>query len=204
MELILLRALPILWAVTIHEYAHGWMAHKCGDDTALYSGRLTLNPLAHLDLFGTLCFFVVGFGWAKPVPVNPYNFRYPSRDDILVSIAGVCANFLSALAFAAVYRLISAFGAGTPLANPMMLKLLEIAVTFNLVLIFFNLIPIPPLDGSHVLAQLMPLHMTDWYNRNVVPYGPFILMGLVFLGRGLLFYIISVPTALLMYLLLWY
>jgi Zn-dependent protease len=204
MELILLRALPILWAVTIHEYAHGWMAHKCGDDTALYQGRLTLNPLAHLDLFGTLCFFLVGFGWAKPVPVNPYNYRHPSRDDILVSIAGVCANFLSALAFAAVYRLIIAFAAGTALANETMLEVLKIAVTFNLVLIFFNLIPIPPLDGSHVLAQLLPLHLTDWYNRTIVPYGPFILMGLVFLGRGLLFYIISVPTALLMYLLLWY
>lgn len=178
------------------------MAHKCGDDTALYQGRLTLNPLAHLDPFGTLCFFLVGFGWAKPVPVNPYNYRHPSRDDILVSIAGVCANFLSALAFAVVFRLIIAFGAGTPLANLTMLKLLMMAVRINLILIFFNLLPIPPLDGSHVLAQLLPLHMADWYNRNVVPYGHFILMGLVFLGRGLLWTIIGVPTDLLTRLLL--
>ncbi|NQT19140.1 MAG: site-2 protease family protein [Planctomycetes bacterium] len=204
MQTILMRALPILWAVTIHEYAHGWMAHKCGDDTALYSGRLTLNPLAHLDPIGTLCFLLAGFGWAKPVPVNPYNYRHPSRDDILVSIAGVCANFLSAVAFALVFRLVVAFAAGTPLANMTILKLLLMAVRINLILIFFNLIPIPPLDGSHVLAQLMPLHMTDWYNRNIVPYGMFILVGLLVFGGPLLRIIIAVPTERLLRVLLVY
>ena len=168
----MLRALPILWAITIHEFAHGWVAHKCGDDTALHAGRLTLNPLAHLDPFGTLCFLIAGFGWAKPVPVNPYNFRNPRRDDILVSVAGVCANLLSALAFALIL----------------------------LVLIFFNLIPIPPLDGSHVLEQFLPWGLRERYNRDIKPYGMFILMGLIFilpmLGFDVLGYIIWRPTLL--------
>lgn len=194
--------------MTIHEFAHGWVAHKCGDDTALHAGRLTLNPLAHLDLFGTLCFLIAGFGWAKPVPVNPYNFRNPRRDDILVSLAGVCANLLSALAFALILRaVVTSYGYERLLIEALngritfthtLVALLETCVFINLILIFFNLIPVPPLDGSHVLEQFLPWDLRERYNREIRPYGMFILMGLIFilpmLGFNVLRYIIWVPT----------
>lgn len=186
-----------MWAITIHEFAHGWVAHKCGDDTALYAGRLTLNPLAHLDLFGTLCFLIMGLGWAKPVPVNPYNFRNPRRDDILVSLAGVSANFLSAVAFAVVFRLVWQLG---PISRTgeTVLGLLAMAVQINIVLIIFNIIPIPPLDGSHVLEQLLPWNLREVYNREIKPYGMFILIGMILilprLGLDIFGYIIVRPT----------
>jgi len=196
------------------------MAHKCGDDTALYSGRLTLNPLAHLDLFGTLAFFLVHVGWAKPVPVNPNNFRNYKRDDILVSVAGVGANLISAVLFALIFRvLLSAFpaeavaalyyldrgiriqGVGSPLIASLIVVLL-IAVSFNLVLLFFNLIPIPPLDGSHVLKQMLPWSAREWYEVNIARNGMFILLALIFLlpmmfGFSILDIIIGTPVAVL-------
>jgi len=188
---LLYAAIPILWALTFHEFAHAWMAHKCGDDTALYSGRVTLNPLAHLDLFGTLAFFLAGFGWAKPVPVNPHNFRNYRRDDILVSLAGVGANLLSAIVFSLILRLMLAFGGHAFLNNGFVQTLssiLMLSVYFNLVLMFFNLIPIPPLDGSHVLANMLSWRAREWYNMNVVRNGPFILLAIIFLPRFLLGY----------------
>ena len=183
------------------------MAHKCGDDTALQMGRLTLNPLAHLDPFGTLCFLMFRFGWAKPVPVNPHNFRRPSRDNILVSIAGVSANFLSALALALVFRIVVlAYGESKVIAELLsrqpssictVLMLLQIGVFINLVLIFFNLIPIPPLDGSHVLEELLPWDLRQRYVSTVKMYGPFILIAFVIIGGriGLLHMIIVTPTS---------
>jgi len=202
--MILLRALPVLWAITIHEFAHGWMAHKCGDDTALYMGRLTLNPLAHLDPIGALMFLVIGFGWAKPVPVNPYNFRKPRRDDILVSLAGVSANLLSAAAFAVVLRvLVMVAGMDNLYAGVFSKQLsvvhiavvvLEMGIFINLVLIFFNILPIPPLDGSHVLENLLPWRLREAYVTQIKPYGMFILAGLVLFGGSLLWLLIGEPA----------
>jgi len=183
LQTLLIRALPILWALTVHEFAHAWAAHKCGDDTALYAGRLTLNPLAHLDLMGTLCFFVAGFGWAKPVPVNPHNFRYPSRDDIIVSLAGIAANLISAVVFGLGFRLfVATIGYNTQLTATIAL-ILSISVWFNLILAFFNLIPIPPLDGSHVLAELLPPRLLFRYNEIFGRHGPIILLALIFVPR---------------------
>jgi len=177
--------------LTIHEFAHGWVAHKCGDDTALYAGRLTLNPLAHLDLFGTIAFIIAGFGWAKPVPVNPYNFRNPRRDDILVSLAGVTANFLSAVGFSLVLRVLAALP-GASLGVTLQVVLFH-SIFFNLLLMFFNLIPIPPLDGSHVLRELLPWDLRARYDE-MRPYAPFMLLALIFLGRPLLRFLIWEPT----------
>ena len=165
-----------LWALTIHEFAHAWVAHKCGDDTALYEGRVSLNPLVHLDPIGTLCMLFVGFGWAKPVPVNPYNFRNYRRDDILVSLAGVTANLLNAILFAILFGLLMRwfeFG--------YLHQMAAFGVLGNLGLMFFNLIPIPPLDGSHVLYQMLPTEMKPGY-RQVAQYGQFILIALIFTG----------------------
>ena len=188
---LLLKAVPILWALTVHECAHAWVAYKCGDSTALYKGRVSLNPLAHLDVFGTIAFFLAGFGWAKPVPVNPYNFRYPSRDSILVSIAGVTANLLSALAFAGIFRLLPDPSPGT---LGVIRTICFLSVVMNLSLLFFNLIPLPPLDGSHVLEELLPWRIKERFWYQFVQYGPFLLLGLVFLGGPLLGYIIGTPV----------
>ena len=162
------------------------MAHKCGDDTALYEGRLTLNPLAHLDLIGTLMLIFAGFGWAKPVPVNRHNFRYPSRDDILVSLGGVTANLLSAIAFAVIYVALKRVpGYGT------LKDMLEFAVYINLVLLFFNVIPIPPLDGSHVLHSYLPYRLQVRYEQ-LYPIAPFILILLII--SGVTTYLVGVPA----------
>ncbi|MFB3882756.1 MAG: site-2 protease family protein [Armatimonadota bacterium] len=155
-------SIPVfLLAITLHEVAHAWVAYKCGDDTAKLMGRITLSPIAHLDPIGSLLFVVssitgVGFGWAKPVPVNPLRFRNWRRDDILVSLAGVTANLLQAIAWAVLLRLSvrymhhlapSLAGAATDLCL--------LGVVLNVVLMVFNLLPIPPLDGSHIALNLL-------------------------------------------------
>ncbi len=145
---LVLLALPILWAITVHEYAHAWMADRLGDPTARLAGRLTLNPLKHLDPIGTLLFFIVRIGWAKPVPVQPLSFRHPRRDMALVAIAGPVSNVLSAFFFGFLARLL-------PLGGPWHL-LLVYFVYINLVLAFFNLIPLFPLDGWTVLKFFLP------------------------------------------------
>ncbi len=202
MQTILLRALPVLWALTIHEFAHGWMALRCGDDTAQRAGRLTLNPLPHLDLFGTFAFLFIGFGWAKPVPVNPRLYANPKWDDIKVSLAGVAANLLSAVAFAAIFRVAEPALRGAGHGATLLLLQLYIAVEINFVLLFFNLIPIPPLDGSHVLRELLPWRARERYDGVMLPYGHWILLGLVFLGRPVLMALVGVPSAVLTHLLI--
>jgi len=177
-----------LWALTIHEFAHAWVAHKCGDDTALYEGRVSLNPLVHLDPIGTICMLFARFGWAKPVPVNPYNLRNYKRDDILVSIAGVAANLINAIAFAIIFGLLVRFSPRSGL----FLEMASFGVIGNLGLMFFNLIPIPPLDGSHVLYQMLPTEMKPGY-RQIAPYGQFILIALILMG--VTSFIIGVPVA---------
>jgi len=163
-------ALIVIFVVSViaHEVAHGYVAYLCGDPTAKLAGRLTFNPLAHIDPIRTLLvpailFFTVGiiFGGAKPVPVNPYNYRNPKRDDILVSLAGVATNFALAIGLAILLRLLLA--THTFSLESQGTRALEYGVFVNLLLGLFNLVPIPPLDGSHVLAQLLPPAAANTY-----------------------------------------
>jgi Zn-dependent protease len=175
---------PILAAVTFHELAHGWVAYRLGDPTAKMLGRLTLNPFAHLDPMGTLAFVITRrIGWAKPVPVDPRYFRNPHRDIIWVSLAGPAANLLLAAAFAMAIRLLLHGGAtlaGDGLAVPLAL-MAHAGVQINVGLAVFNLIPVPPLDGSKILQGLLPLPQAIAFGR-LERYGMIILLLLIFSG----------------------
>lgn len=174
----LLLTLPaVLWALSFHEFCHGWVAFKLGDRTAASQGRLSLNPLAHLDLVGTLMLIFFKFGWAKPVPINSRYFKNPRRDIALVSLAGAGGNFLTALVCGALIRLFPAFFLGNGALSQFMLTLLYV----NIGLGVFNLIPIPPLDGSKVLAVMLPpsAMRTFFFLER---YGMIIILALVFLG----------------------
>ncbi len=180
--------LPILiFSVILHEVSHGLIAHRFGDDTALDSGRLTLNPIPHVDPLGSVIFPLAClimqmpiFGWAKPVPVDPLRFSRYRTGVICVAVAGPCANILIAVALAGVLSLmISNFSA---LASyGFVIAALSQAILLNLVLAVFNLFPVPPLDGSRVLSALLPLELARQYER-MEPYGFFIVMGLLALG----------------------
>ncbi|MEJ2186468.1 MAG: site-2 protease family protein [Gemmatimonadota bacterium] len=183
-------------SVVLHEVAHGWVALKQGDDTALRAGRLTLNPIPHIDLFGSiivpaLLWLAPGrvlFGWAKPVPVDPRLFRNYRKGDILVSLAGITANLLLAVAFTLlVVVLVQLARLAPPLASVLtvLAGMARIGILLNLILAFFNLIPIPPLDGSHVLAQLLPPDLQNGY-RQMGRYGMLVLMALLFLAPRVL------------------
>jgi Zn-dependent protease len=178
-----LLAVPaVLFAITIHEYAHGWVAEKFGDPTARLMGRLTFNPLAHLDPIGALMLILVRIGWAKPVPVNPYNLKNPRRDMIWISLAGPVTNLAAALVLGTLVRVIVATGAdlGGPM-TPVML-LLVFGVVIDVALAIFNFIPIPPLDGSKVVAGLLPLRWAYQYLK-YERYGPIVLIGLILIGQ---------------------
>ena len=181
----LVRVPALLFALTIHEFAHAWSAYLCGDATAKNQGRLTLDPLAHLDPIGSICMLLAGFGWAKPVPVNPMFFRHPRRDDILVSLAGVAANLATAL-LVSLFMFLT-WRAGFWNSQPMAVvwHMLFTLLTFSVALVFFNLIPVPPLDGSHVLKNLLPPRAALAYQR-IYPFAPFLLLILLlspFTGR---------------------
>lgn len=183
----------VLIAITIHEYWHGRIAYKLGDPTAAEAGRLTLNPLAHLDPIGTLMLILFRFGWAKPVPVNFNNLNHPKRDMIYVSLAGPVANMLTAIIFALTLRLSYYFFFRiTVVQNTVFLKLiitlikgwllfLQTGVIINLALAIFNLIPVPPLDGSKILLGLLPNSPAYRYAK-LESYGPIILLILVLSG----------------------
>ncbi|MCL2029204.1 MAG: site-2 protease family protein [Deltaproteobacteria bacterium] len=156
-----LMIIPVLLALTGHEFAHAWAAHRLGDDTARQAGRLTLNPLAHLDVLGTIFLFVSQlFGWAKPVPIDPRNFRRPGRDLALVALAGPLLNLTLALIFGLALKIIFLAGFFPLLASSptgaAILKLLYLIILINIALGFFNLLPLPPLDGFQVLATFLP------------------------------------------------
>jgi len=181
---ILVLLIPvILFALTIHELAHGWVAYRLGDPTAKYAGRLTLNPIAHLDPIGTLMLFLVHFGWAKPVPVDPSYFKDPKRGMLLVALAGPAANMVLAFLSGLVIRYMNANPGPfiTGALGPSFVTMIFLSLQINLALAIFNLLPIPPLDGSKVLYGLLPAE----YNHiiyNLERYGPGVLFGLVFLG----------------------
>ncbi len=175
----------ILYAITIHEYSHGWVAHKLGDNTAYLAGRLTLNPLSHLDLIGTMMFVFLHVGYAKPVPVNAMNFKNPKRDMMLVGISGPLSNIISAFGFGVIFRLITVNQ--VVVNNPFIIQLLAGAIILNLALAVFNILPIFPLDGSHILKGLLPPHLAykySLYDRKLM----FILLGIIFIS-----YIARVP-----------
>jgi Zn-dependent protease len=168
-------AVPFLYSVVIHEVAHGWVAYKMGDPTAKWLGRLTLNPIKHLDPIGTLMLFLVGFGWAKPVPINMNNIADKRKGLIFVSSAGILANILFALIAAMLYRLFF------PSSSVLMTQLFSAVISINITLAALNLIPIPPLDGSKILMGIAPRE-TQYFLARLEPYGFFIIIGLFYLG----------------------
>lgn len=177
---LLITAPPILLSLTVHECAHAWAADKMGDPTAKMLGRLTLNPLKHLDPIGTLMLFFSGlFGWAKPVPVNPRNFRNLRRGDIIVSAAGPASNLALAVIFAVIIRLMGLIVPNIGLSMPgiyrPLLLMAEMGVIINIGMAVFNMLPIPPLDGSHVLSSLLPARSSYTFSK-IQPYGFLILL----------------------------
>jgi Zn-dependent protease len=180
----------LLYGLTVHEFAHAAVAKWQGDDTAEQLGRLSLNPLAHIDLLGLLFMLVAGFGWGKPVPVDYRRFRNGSKSDVLVSLAGIATNFASVIFFAAVFAVL--FNNLNPVsvmfgqydAVNMLAYFLAALIIFNLTLGIFNLIPIPPLDGSHVLFHLLPNKFNNfkfWLAKN----GPMLLLALIIMDNFL-------------------
>ena len=171
----LLFLLPaVLLAVTVHEFAHAFVADRLGDPTPRQLGRLTLNPLAHLDVLGTLFFVLFFFGWARPVPVNPRNFANPRQGMLQVALAGPLANVTVAFAVGLVLKT-----QGLP--GPLWGELAAMVVGINVVLAVFNLIPIPPLDGSRILEGLLPAEQAIAYRR-IQPYGTIIILVLLYTG----------------------
>ncbi len=182
---LLIIAPPILFALTVHEYAHGWMALRLGDPTAKDAGRLTLNPLSHLDPIGTLMLFIVHLGWAKPVPVNPYNLRHPKKDMMWVSLAGPGANMLTAFACGLIIRLINPLTSNFEIGSSafgILVMMIVYGMVINLVLAFFNLIPLPPLDGSKILMGLLPAEY-EYRMIQLERIGPFLLIGIIMIGH---------------------
>ncbi len=187
----------LLFSVIVHEVAHGFVAYKRGDSTAKLLGRLTLNPIYHIDIFGSIILpailMLTGapvFGWAKPVPVNMYNLKNPKRDMIFVSLAGVTANFLLAVAAGAIMFITRAFFADVSIMASIYL-ILQYVIVINIVLMIFNLIPIPPLDGSRVVLFLLPRDLAQKYAK-IERYGFWII--LILLMTNVLWKIIA-PAA---------
>jgi len=190
---LIISIIPFLLAISVHELAHGYAAYKKGDYTAKMLGRLTLNPLRHLDPLGSVLVPIllamsgagVIFGWAKPVPINAFNFKDPKKDMVLVSFAGPLSNFLLAAALALVLRVLLWFPGpellmGSPVGQPLAAMLL-MGVRVSIYLGVFNLFPVHPLDGSHILEGLLPTEPSKAYSR-LSQYGPIFLIVLLFTG----------------------
>lgn len=183
-------ALPLLLAITMHEAAHAFIAFRCGDTTAKMFGRLSLNPIRHIDPIGTVVMplmigiltqfnFVIGY--AKPVPINWNQFHNPRRDKVLVALAGPCSNFLMAVIWAGLFKIATLLHPGSSMPALFLLASARAGMLINLVLAFLNLIPIPPLDGSRVITVLLPPRQAIAYAK-IEPYGFFILILLMFSG----------------------
>ena len=185
-QAVAIYALPVLFAITIHEAAHGYVARYLGDNTAWTLGRVTLNPLKHIDPVGTivmplLLYFATSgaflFGYAKPVPVNFGNLRNPKRDMIWVALAGPASNFVQAILWALGLVALAAFG----VQERFFIQMAQAGVLVNLVMWAFNLFPLPPLDGGRVLVGLLPWKQAQWVSR-IEPWGFFIVLALVIAG----------------------
>ncbi len=187
-QLISVAALPLIFAITLHEAAHGWVASRLGDPTARMLGRLTANPLPHIDPIGTvlvpilmLAFGGFIFGWAKPVPVNTRHFKHPRRDMALVAVAGPLSNLLMAIAWGLVWKFSAAMPESWAWAATPLQMMGRLGLFLNLILMVLNLLPLPPLDGGRVLSWLLPTRLSLALDK-IEPYGVFILIGLLFLG----------------------
>ena len=178
------RIIALLISLTFHEFSHAWMAVKCGDETPRWAGRLTLNPLKHLDPVGSLMLLLVGFGWAKPVPVNSFNLKRKGPAALMfVALAGPLSNFLLAALAAIPIRfgwVQYAYSSASIL--PSMYQFLVYFMFINLGLMLFNLLPIPPLDGEQVLEFVLPGKIAAYYEQ-IRPYGSFILLAIIVLGQ---------------------
>jgi len=181
-------SLPVLFAITIHEVAHGWVASKLGDQTAKMLGRLTLNPFKHIDPIGTvvvplaMVLLQTGFvfGWAKPVPVNMRNLNSPRKDMAIVAAAGPISNLIMAVFWVFVFKLGSSVITDPNIAKGIM-AMGQAGIMINLILFVFNLLPIPPLDGSKVLSAIVPPSVSAMMDK-IEPYGLFIVIGLLYFG----------------------
>ncbi|MDO9404797.1 MAG: site-2 protease family protein [Polaromonas sp.] len=185
-QTVAIYALPVLFAITVHEAAHGYVARYLGDNTAYVMGRVTLNPFKHIDPLGTiamplLLYFATSgaflFGYAKPVPVNFGQLRHPKRDMVWVALAGPASNFIQAILWALLLVGLAVAG----VQEVFFVKMAQAGILVNLVMWAFNLFPLPPLDGGRVLAGILPWRQAQWLDR-IEPYGFFIVMGLVIAG----------------------
>ncbi len=169
----------IIFALSFHEFSHGWMAFRFGDPTAKNAGRLTLNPMAHLDIFGSVALYLMGFGWAKPVPVNPQYLANPKKDMMWIALAGPVSNLIVALISGILLSILLRMGLIDGQSSVTIVLVMSLQI--NLVLAIFNFIPIPPLDGSRILEGVVPYK----YHNELAKfeyYGPRILMGLILLS----------------------
>lgn len=204
MNINLVIQLPVLlFSVIIHEYAHGWMAERKGDDTARVMGRLTLNPVPHIDMFGTVILPLLAlftgapmFGWAKPVPVNPYRLNNPDRDMVWVSLAGPLSNFVLAAAAALLMWLLRSFAFLPEGIAVALYMILRFVMVINVILPVFNLFPIPPLDGSKVLMGLLPSRLAYRFSM-IEPYGFFIII--ILLTSGVFWRILGPIAGIIIY-----
>ena len=178
---VLLTLPGIVLGLSLHEFAHAYCAHRLGDNTPKIQGRVTINPIAHMDPMGLLCIILIGFGWGKPVMVNPMNFKRRRRDEIIVSLAGVTVNFILAIALTVIYAIIlktSGVAIFTTTVGYTCAMIIMYAIRINLVLMVFNLIPVPPLDGFNVLAEVLRIKHTETYYK-LYQNGMWILMVLI-------------------------
>jgi Zn-dependent protease len=187
LQRIVVWILPVIFAITVHEVAHGWVAKKYGDNTASALGRLTLNPIKHIDLLGTIILpgllLITGtgfiFGWAKPVPVDPRHFKNPRRDMAIVALAGPVANLLMAVGWALIARVGVAIGMQMESVSLPLIYSGIAGISINLVLALVNLLPIPPLDGSRILTGILP-HYWAWQYNRLERFGFIILLVLLY------------------------
>jgi len=177
-ETLILLIPTLMFALSFHEFAHAWMASKCGDNTAARMGRLTLNPMAHLDVMGSLMILFVGFGWAKPVPVDSRNLKDPRKDMMKVAAAGPISNLLLAMLAGMVWRLLGGTGL---LSNSIFPVLIFYFTQINIALAVFNLLPVAPLDGSQIFSGYL-MKTNPQLAWKIQSYGPQVLFGLILFG----------------------